>query len=111
MKKITYKYIKDDLNIICECLKDHKKENHSIELFLNNDYKSKQKLKCREHNASFSFWCKNCNMNICRKCLNNHNNHKMLKISSLIVSSSDINVLEYKVNEFEIKLQKKKKNC
>ena len=109
MKKITYKYIKDDLNIICECLKDHKKENHSIELFLNNDYKSKQKLKCREHNASFSFWCKNCNMNICGKCLNNHNNHKMLKISSLIVSSSDINVLEYKVNEFEIKLQKKKK--
>ena len=108
MKKISYDYVNDDLQINCECLKEQKKRSHLIDLFLNNKYKSNPKLKCSQHNSSFALWCKNCKINICGKCLSSHNNHKVLKLYSLIISSNEINILEYKVNEFERKLQQKK---
>ena len=76
MKRISYKYSQDNLIITCQCLKEQKNRNYQIDLFLNNKYKSSPVLKCKEHNSSFSYWCENCKINFCDKCLPKHNNHK-----------------------------------
>ena len=109
MKKISYKYFNDDLLINCECIKEKKKRNYPIDLFLNNKYKSNPILKCKQHNASYTYWCENCKINICEKCLTNHQNHKKIKLSSLLICVNDVNNLEKKVIDFEAKLQQKKK--
>ena len=106
---ISYKYSQDNLIITCQCLKEQKNRNYQIDIFLNNKYKSIPKLKCKEHNSSFSYWCENCKINFCDKCLSKHNNHKNIKLSSLLISSNDINNLEKKVKEFGEKLEQKKK--
>ena len=109
MKKISYKYFNDDLLINCECIKEKKKRNYPIDLFLNNKYKSNPILKCKQHNTSFTYWCENCKINICEKCITNHQNHKKIKLSSLLICVNDVNNLEKKVIDFEAKLQQKKK--
>ena len=109
MKMINYKYVKDDLLINCECVKERKKRSHPIELFLNNKYKSTAKLKCQQHNSSFTQWCETCKINICENCLNLHNYHKLIKLSSIIINNNDINDLEKKIKDFGEKLEQKKK--
>ena len=109
MRKISYKYCNDDLLINCECIKEKKKRNYPIDLFLNNKYKSNPILKCKQHNTSFTYWCENCKINICEKCITNHQNHKKIKLSSLLICVNDVNNLEKKVIDFEAKLQQKKK--
>ena len=109
MKKISYKYFNDDLLINCECIKEKKKRNYPIDLFLNNKYKSNPILKCKQHNTSFTYWCEYCKINLCEKCLTNHNNHKKVKLSSLLICVNDVNNLEKKVKDFETKLYQKKK--
>ena len=109
MKMISYKYSQDNLIITCQCLKEQKNRNYQIDLFLNNKYKSSPLLKCKEHNSSFSYWCENCKINFCDNCLSKHNNHKNIKLSSLLINSDDINNLEKKVKDFGEKLEQKKK--
>ena len=109
MKKISYRYFNDDLIINCECIREKKKRNYPIDLFLNNKYRTNPLLKCKMHNTSFTYWCENCKLNICEKCLMNHNNHIKVKLSTLLICVNDINNLEKKVKDFEEKLQQKKK--
>ena len=109
MKKITYKYDKNNLIINCECIKERKKRNHPIELFLNNNYKAIPLLKCNQHNSSFVYWCDDCKINICEKCSEVHSNHKRIKLTLNLIYVNEINNLEKKVKEFEEKLQQKKK--
>ena len=106
---ISYKYNNDDLIIICECIKERKKRSHPVEIFLNNKYKSVSKLKCQQHNHSFTSWCEDCKINICDNCLIKHTNHKTIKLETLLININDIKNLENKVKSFEEKLQQKKK--
>ena len=109
MKVISYKYSNDDLLINCECIKEKRKRNYPIDIFLNNKYKSNPILKCKQHDTSFTYWCEYCKINFCEKCLTNHQNHKKVKLSSLLICTNDVNNLEKKVVDFETKLQQKKK--
>jgi len=109
MKKINYKYENDDLLINCECIKEKKKRTYLVELFLNNKFTTVPKLICTTHNSSFSNWCEDCKINICDSCLGNHKNHKLTKLSSLLIDQNDINILDKIVVKFGEKLQQKKK--
>ena len=109
MKKISYKYSKDDLLINCECIKENKKKAYSIDLFLNNKYQANPILKCNKHNFSYTHWCDICKINICDKCLASHNNHRKKKLSTLLIYINEIKNFEKKIEEFELKLKQKKK--
>ena len=109
MKFITYKYIEGNLHIICECKKENIKNRYTIELFLKNDYISKPILNCISHNLSFSYWCNNCNSNICEKCLIMHKNHQAIKLSTQLINNKDISSFVNNVLNFQRKLNEKKK--
>ena len=119
MKKITYNYMtycenkvnkeSNDLQINCTCLNENKKRSYPIEIFLNNTYKSNPKIICNLHSLSFTYWCNNCNINICDQCLVNHKNHKLIQLSSLLINKNDIIILHNKIGQFQTKLLEKKK--
>lgn len=67
----------------------------------------KSKNKCSIHNDVYSFYCKNCEENICQKCLKEtqkHDNHIKYNISNLSPSKREIILLKEKIS---IWLQKK----
>ena len=35
-------------------------------------------FKCNLHNQNIIYFCKNCKLNICEKCLNQHSSHKFI---------------------------------
>ena len=113
MKIITYKYEKKndkiDLIIKVKCLKDRERKSYTIENFLNNNYIYIPRLKCKSHDDQFSYWCKNCNINICNKCLFNHKLHKLVKLSSILIDKKNITSLENKIIDFQAKLLVKQK--
>ena len=113
IKIITYKYEKTDgkidLIIKCKCLKDREKTSYTIKNFIKNNYKSEPRLKCKSHNIQFIYWCKNCSINICHKCLSNHKLHKLIKLSSRLIDKKDITSLENKIIDFQAKLLAKQK--
>ena len=109
MKKISYKYENDDLLINCECIKEKKKRNYLVDLFLNNKFTTVPKLNCTLHNSSFTDWCEDCKFNLCDSCLGNHEHHKITKLSSLLIDQNDINILDNIIQKFGEKLEQKKK--
>jgi len=113
MKILSYKYEnadgKIDLVIKCKCLKDREKSSYTIDNFINNNYISKPRLICKSHNTQYTNWCKNCNINICNKCLSNHKLHKLVKLSSILINKKDITSLENKIIDFKGKLLAKTK--
>ena len=67
----------------------------------------KSKNKCSTHNDIFSYYCKNCEENICQKCLNEskkHESHIKYNIINLNPSKKEIKLLKEKIT---IWLQKK----
>ena len=65
------------------------------------------KNKCNIHNLQFSYYCKNCEENICQKCLKNiniHDNHIKYEIDSLRPNNTEISLIYERINIF---LQKK----
>ena len=110
MKKINYKYENDDLLINCECIKEKKKRTYLVELFLNNKFTTVPKLICTTHNSSFTNWCEDCKINTCDLCLGNHKNHKITKLSALLIDQNDINILDKIVVKFGEKLQQKRES-
>ncbi len=109
MKIITYKYMGNNLHINCECIKEAKKRCYPIEFFLNNNnYQSIAKLICQFHNSSFTYWCNTCKSNICDKCLSMHNNHNLIKLSTILIDNNKIDILEIKVTNFQARLNDKK---
>ena len=113
MKILSYKYEnadgKIDLVIKCKCLKDREKSSYTIDNFINNNYISKPRLICKSHNTQYTNWCKNCNINICNKCISSHKSHKLVKLSSILINKKDITSLENKIIDFQDKLLVKKK--
>lgn len=60
----------------------------------------KSKNKCSIHNDVFAFYCKNCEENICQKCLKEltkHEDHIKYNISSLNPNKSEILLLKEKI--------------
>ena len=110
MKKILYKYIGDNLHINFECIKEEKKSTESIESFLNdNKYKSNPRLICNLHKSQYTNWCTFCNINICDKCLSQHNSHQLIKLSSILINNNDIDLFQIKVTNFHTRLNEKKR--
>jgi len=113
MKILSYKYEnadgKIDLIIKCKCLKDRERTNYTIDNFINNNYISVPRLICKSHNTQYTNWCKNCNINICNKCISSHSSHKLVKLSSILINEKDITSLENKIIDFQGKLLAKTK--
>ena len=109
-EKILYKYIGDNLHINFECIKEEKKSTESIESFLNdNKYKSNPRLICNLHKSQYTNWCTFCNLNICDKCLSQHNSHQLIKLSSILINNNDIDLFQIKVTNFHARLNEKKR--
>ena len=63
--------------------------------------------KCNIHNELYSFYCKDCEENICNKCMKeskNHENHIKYEINSLRPNNTEITLIKERIN---ICLQKK----
>ena len=70
--------------ILCDkCIINHRIEFHQS--FLLSKYDST----CLEHNQSFSYYCKDCNKNICTLCHNDHNSHKQTHLSEILISDKN----------------------
>ena len=63
---------------------------------------------CEEHDIVFSYFCNNCNKNICQNCINsiNHNSHNLIKNEDIILKEEEINQINNLFKEEESYLLK-----
>lgn len=64
-------------------------------------------LKCKEHKEEFVYYCKECNLNICRKCLTQSGNHKDHQLDLFDTKTFEINKITENIKEI---FEKKKKD-
>ena len=75
--------------------------NHSF--FNQND---NQKLpffnfECNKHSKDVNYYCQNCKLNICVKCLNEHNNHQVISFSKIGLNKEEISIIDSLLKEIE----------
>ena len=110
------KYLYNDKFYICSCKQkicplcviSHDKRHFMIEY--NNRYN-----KCIKHNDIFISYCNNCNMNLCEKCEEEHNNNKHKRIlykekkpndKKLNEIKNEIKEIEKKIKQYKFEIQK-----
>ena len=98
---IEKQYI-DESKIICDKCKNNKYYYNKFYKCINGKnicpicaeiYKSKDNIIdydyrfyiCNKHNNKYISYCKNCNMNLCNKCENDHKNHKIQQYKEMKV--------------------------
>ena len=57
--------------------------------------------KCNIHNDKYSFYCKNCEENICNKCMKEskkHENHIKYELNSLRPNNTEISLIKERIN-------------
>ena len=63
---------------------------------------------CRKHNDSFIKYCKTCKENICIICQNEHHNHEIFDLSSIILNRDELiktqTNLKYEIDKFKNKI-------
>ena len=77
--------------------------NHSF--FKYNNIYPKFEFNCNIHNKIFGGYCKNCNMNICEECLNNHINHNIIALNKIGMSDIEILKTDELIKEIEINMK------
>ena len=96
-------------NFICgNCINEHKKNNKEHIQFPIENYDGC----CKEHNNSYSDYCKDCRKNICSICQKNHLTHNILDLSNIIFDEKDeiineinkIKDINNKINEIQNKI-------
>ena len=72
----------------------------------NNEIKyPKFEFNCNIHNKIIGGYCKNCKMNICDECLNNHNNHNIIGLNKIGMSDKEILKTNELIKEIEINMK------
>ena len=80
--------------ILCgKCIINHRIEFHQS--FLLSKYDST----CLEHNQSFSYYCKDCNKNICILCSKDHKIHHQISLSEILIYDKNLKEIKNKVQE------------
>lgn len=62
---------------------------------------TKTKNKCNLHNEQYIYYCKNCEENICKKCLkelSNHENHSKYEIKSICPNNTELSLIKERIN-------------
>ena len=81
--------------------------NHSF--FKNNNIYPKFKFNCNIHNKIIGGYCKNCKMNICEECLNNHINHNIINLNKIGMNNEEKLKTNKLIKEIEINMKKMNK--
>ena len=106
LKIINNEELNDLLN---RMLKININERISWDDYLNHSFFKKndnQKLPffnfdCNKHSKCVNYYCKNCKVNICINCLNEHNNHQIVSFSKIGLNNEEINTINSLLNEIE----------
>ena len=83
------------------------KDNKQLSLNNNNSllYNNKKfvyfNFKCNKHYQNVSYYCQNCKSNICKDCLKEHNNHKIISFSNIGLNNEEITTIDKLLNEIE----------
>ena len=96
---------------LCPLCKDIHEKTHSI-----INYDSKNYI-CNEHKDFFIKYCKNCKLDLCIACLNEHRGHDLISYEKMFLAPKNlrqkmntfrntINLLKYNVDEIIMKLKK-----
>ena len=59
-------------------------------------------FKCKLHNQDIIYYCKNCKLNICEKCINQHSSHQFIHFSKIGLNNEKINQINYLMEELKI---------
>ena len=84
--------------------------------YYKNEYKSEYNIIdyeyrfyiCNKHNNKYISYCKNCNMNLCNKCENEHKNHKIQILREIKINNKRIEEIsneKIKLNKFKEELK------
>jgi serine/threonine protein kinase len=84
--------------------------NHSFFKYNNNIIKyPKFEFNCNIHNKIIEGYCKDCKINICEECLNNHINHNIIDLNKIGMSDEEILKTDELIKEIEINMKKMNK--
>ena len=61
-------------------------------------------FQCQKHFKDVNYYCKNCKLNICVNCLDEHKNHQVVSFSEIGLNNEEINIIDNLLNEIEKKL-------
>ena len=78
---------------------NEKKENCSIFKIPNFNFI------CKKHELKLSYYCVNCNNNICEKCYNEHSSHNVISFENIGLNENEINKIEKLFNEIDENIQ------
>ena len=96
--KLFYRCNICKMNLCPLCKSKHYKTQKSHEI-INYDEKD---FICSKHNINFSCYCKNCNMDLCTNCLEEHQNHDIISYVK-IIADKILNIDTLKVNLEKLK--------
>ena len=89
---------------LSKCKNGHEIKNISLEDYEKTQYINKLKInnnnyKCIKHKKDYSKYCKDCNLNICFKCVKEHKEHNIINFEDLdLDESAEKNMNELKEN-------------
>ena len=63
---------------------------------------------CQIHNKNYVYYCIQCKINFCRLCLNLHNKHKKIILSSILLTNNDIENYENIIKKIQKKIHESK---
>ena len=78
--------------------------NHSFFNENDNQNLSFFNFKYNKHSKDVNYYCKNCKLNICVNCLDEHKNHQVVSFSEIGLNNEEINIIDNLLNEIEKKL-------
>ena len=93
-------YCKNCKRMLCErSSSKHNSEHKKIMEKMINYY-------CIDHKIKYSYFCNDCNKNICNSCLIHHENHFIIELKGLILSDQNFNKIKDKKNIIILNLKK-----
>jgi len=85
-------------DLLNKMLKNNINERLSWEEYFNHPFFKQENnifnFKCKFHNQNMIHYCKNCKLNICEKCLNQHSSHQFIHFSNIGLNNEEINQID-----------------
>ena len=104
---INFSFCKNCKKTLCkECSENHnhsQSDDNNFNIFpeKNNNLISICQLdfNCQYHNQEFCSFCKDCNINLCKECENNHvKSHKIINFDEIKLSNDEISIIQNNIN-------------
>ena len=102
---LNFNEVDDNISFICT---EHGEKTMDIHEYLElmpkklDSAKIIEEKKCNEHNDTFTLYCKNCEKNLCNKCIQDesHLKHKKYRIEDICPKNCEITLMKNKLNIF-----------